>query len=407
MELTISIRGKTLRDIRVQVKAEASAAEAREHRIAAERRRRTEARDAAEEEEAGKYRRGSAHRRQYTFKDKVQILAVFDEINGDVNELHKVAEFHKDPRARGTPYTTVRTHWASAEQRANINTGFNRERASTLLRFDKTSRKVGKFANMEKDLHALFVARRARGRRVSARWLSSTARTLMKKLYPEHANDFKGGQDWRRRFAKRFALSQRRKTNVKNKTWAETEPVLLRYFSTLRKRLQLDGADELPPDDELEPEAEPEDLDVEVVAPDGAFDDSSDDEDPADELVSLETAIPAGFKVAELPNGSDMDLLVYKGERAEELVGRTIIFNWRGVGWVDGKITRPNTDGRVKLKVGDVQTVVNYFVYYSDQTEARHCLTLDTYGDQGEREDGRWVLLGTLRSSSLGGRSEG
>ena len=47
----------------------------------------------------------------------------------------------------------------------------------------------------------------------------------------------------------------------------------------------------------------------------------------------------------------------------------------------------------MKLKVGDVQTVVNYFVYYSDQTEARHCLTLDTYGDQGEREDGRWVLL--------------
>ena len=80
--------------------------------------------------------------------------------------------------------------------------------------------------------------------------------------------------------------------NVKNKTWAETEPVLLRYFSTLRKRLQLDGADELPPDDEVEPEAEPEDLDVEVVAPDGAFD-SSDDEDPADELVSLKTAIPA------------------------------------------------------------------------------------------------------------------
>ena len=32
------------------------------------------------------------------------------------------------------------------------------------------------------------------------------------------------------------------------------------------------------------------------------------------------------------------------------------------------------------------------FVYYSDETEARHCRTLDTYGDLGEREDGRWLL---------------
>ena len=38
------------------------------------------------------------------------------------------------------------------------------------------------------------------------------------------------------------------------------------------------------------------------------------------------------------------------------------------------------------------------FVYYSDETEARHCLTLDTYGDLREREDGRWLLLDKVPS---------
>ena len=40
------------------------------------------------------------------------------------------------------------------------------------------------------------------------------------------------------------------------------------------------------------------------------------------------------------------------------------------------------------MKVGDVSMPVNFFAYYSDETEARHCLTLDTYGDAGQREDG-------------------
>ena len=109
-------------------------------------------------------------------------------------------------------------------------------------------------------------------------------------------------------------------------------------------------------------------------------------------------ATPDGFTVAELPNGPDMELLVYKGERAQELMQRKILFNWRGVGWVDGVITRANEDGRVKIKVNEVSTVVNFFVYYSDETEARHCLTLDTYGDLGEREDGRWLLLDKVPS---------
>ena len=102
-------------------------------------------------------------------------------------------------------------------------------------------------------------------------------------------------------------------------------------------------------------------------------------------------ATQSEFKVSEIP--PEAEQLVYKGTRSEELIGRRILFNWRGVGWVDGKITRCNTDGWVKIKVGPDHNIVNYFVYYSDETEARHCLTMSSYGDAGEREDGRWVLL--------------
>jgi hypothetical protein len=104
--------------------------------------------------------------------------------------------------------------------------------ASELLRIDKTSRKVGKFAAMEKQLHAMLVARRKRGRRCSARWLSHTARSLMRHEFASSsgAADFKAGPRWRRRFLQRFHLTTRRKNNRKNTTWEEAKVKLQHHF---------------------------------------------------------------------------------------------------------------------------------------------------------------------------------
>ena len=164
----------------------------------------------------------------------------------------------------------------------------------------------------------------------------------------------------------------------------------MRYFSTLRRRLQPDGAtNEVvePVEDAMEPEPDA----VNPTHEESDHLDSSDDEDSEDRLTSIEDATPTGFKVKELP--PEAEQLVYKGERAQEMVGKSILFNWRGVGWCDGVITLCNVDGRVKMKVGDVMKTVNFFAHYSDETEARHCLQLDTYGDSGPRADGRWLLL--------------
>ena len=88
------------------------------------------------------------------------------------------------------------------------------------------------------------------------------------------------------------------------------------------------------------------------------------------------------------------EVLEYKGAQASELVGQIILFNWAGVGWSEGHVVRENTDGRMKMKVGDAMVTANYIVFYSsDEHEAKHCLSFDTYGVGGLREDGRWVLL--------------
>ena len=75
----------------------------------------------------------------------------------------------------------------------------------------------------------------------------------------------------------RFQLGMRKKSNCKNKTWAETEPVLLRYFKGLRRRLQLgEEADADADADADEPEPGDEE---EAEEPDMDSEDDMDDED--------------------------------------------------------------------------------------------------------------------------------
>ena len=66
-----------------------------------------------------------------------------------------------------------------------------------------------------------------------------------------------------------------------------------------------------------------------------------------------------------------------RATHAAELVS---LFNWAGVGRSEGHVVHENTDGRIKMKVGDAMVTANYFVFYSsDEHEAKHCLSLDAY----------------------------
>eukprot|EP00966_Prymnesium_polylepis_P297433 6871943-Prymnesium_polylepis.1 len=162
--------GLTIAEAEAKDAAARDAQAEREKNRRAERERRERIREAEEAADAGEHRSGSNIRRQYTAKDKVAILEVFDAINADTSILRKVEAFEADPRAKGTPYTTVRAHWTKPEQRATIYAAAGKEHAGSLLRIDKTSRKVGMFDAMEKDMYyssRTCVSRR--GARVAAR----------------------------------------------------------------------------------------------------------------------------------------------------------------------------------------------------------------------------------------------
>jgi hypothetical protein len=353
-----TIEGQTIVEIEAEAAAGRVARQERERARSTEADRRLRLRGVEEAADAHEQRRGSKRRGSYTPKEKLRVLEIFDAINDDPQILRKKVTFEADSRAKGTPYTTVRAHWSSPVQRAQISAGAGREHASSLLRIDKESRKQGKYKEIEKELFQRFKARRARGRQVSGRWLTAMGKLLMKELDPERVHLFKGGKSWRRRFSLRFKLGVRRKTNDKNKTWVETEPVLLRYFSTLRRRLQLSDG-ELSDDRQSDQGTEPEPADVDPGFIDEAEGvereepalDSSDEEDADDILVNVSDAMPDGYRVMPPPSNEQLE---FKGERAVELVDCMLLFNWTAIGWVAGRIVSANIDGRRTVKVQSI-----------------------------------------------------
>ena len=355
--------------------------------------------------DAQENRRGSHRRGSYTARLKLKVLDVFDEVNADITITRKMEAFHADTRAAGTPYTTVRAHWASPEDRAKISRAAGKEYASSLLRIDREPgiRKMGKYGQMEIELYQRFKERRAHGRKVSGRWLTAMARQLVRVTHPE--SEFKGGKSWRRRFCLRKRIRLRRKTNAKNKTWSDSEPVLVRYLQTLRRRLQLDAPEEQQEglQDSLDEgeEPEPEDVDPgrEPEQGDDNLIDSSDDEDPNDILVTLTAATPTGYQVGPTP---DAEQLEYKHSRGEELIDKLILFNWTAVGWCAGTIQNTNTDGRKKIKGGAGESKpANFFVYYEhDELGALHCLRLEEHNAGDANDFGRWVLLEKMAEES-------
>ena len=420
VQICFRVCGRTMEEMQAAVTAAKREQVERVARKHAESESRAAAREMAGEEDRGEHRHGSKRRGAYTAKMKLkvrppfkptrglrwwphmchsphawQVLEVFDEIRDDASiSGSKITAFEADVRAKGTPYTTA-FKWAKPLERARLSTAASKEHRQSLLRVDKVpnSRRKGKYPDMEKEVYARFKAKRARGRKVSARWVSSTARQVMKELHPEVR--FAATASWRRRWSRRYKINPcRRKSNVKNKVFADSEPVLLRYFRGLRRRLQLDVGDEgqeLDEGVELEPEdVNPERDDAEQGS--GAVGDtldSEDDEVDEAELFSFELALGDGKRVLPPPPPEQLE---FKHEAAKELKEKEILYNWMGFGWCAGRIRRPSGDKNKLVKVDGERRPANFIISYEDG-EGPHCLTLGKYGQGPLSEGERWVLI--------------
>jgi hypothetical protein len=242
--LQISLNGEPLAAIEAQRVAGEDMAEERADAVRAEAKRRQRLRDEAEAEgHRGERRQGSGKRIQYTAKEIVEMIEIVNRLHDDESILNKGTAWNdktRNPKFYGVAFSNT-SKWRKADEHRRQLRAASRAHASTLLRIDKESRKKGRYAGMEKELFGIFKARRARGRKASAHWLTHTARHLMKQSDDRSggtaALSFKGGYSWRRHFRARWGISIRKKTNCKNTTWEETKPVLLNLNLNLNLNL--------------------------------------------------------------------------------------------------------------------------------------------------------------------------
>ena len=245
ISVSVTIAGRPIDQLRTEAEVAAARAEERAKAHAAEMKRRERLREAEAEGNRGEHRRGSGKQQQYTPKERVEAVEVCNSIYQNKTITNKGNGWRDktiNPKYWGIPFCNV-VKWRKPEEHRRQLRAAARAHASTLLRINKESRKKGKYAAMEKELFGLFKARRARGRKVSARWLSHTARHLLRQSNPQAAASFKAGKNWRQRFRSRWGISIRKKTNGKNTTWEETKPVLQRYLRALRRRVTLSEAE--------------------------------------------------------------------------------------------------------------------------------------------------------------------
>ena len=70
--------------------------------------------------------------------------------------------------------------------RGSPSRAVHKEYRQSLLRIDRdpARRRKGKYHDMEQEIIKRFKVRRARGRKVSPRWLTATSKSVMKELHP-------------------------------------------------------------------------------------------------------------------------------------------------------------------------------------------------------------------------------
>ena len=242
VRLELWIGERSQQEIAAEMAKAAQKAAERKHDLKLARDRRHRLNEARADADKGEHRRGEGQRKSHDFKTKAACIDIADRIYDDPSITNKQQVWRdpaKNPKYCGIPWGNI-NRWRAPESRRQIAKGLAKKHAGKLLRAgDKDSRRKGKYAAMEQTLFASFKAKRARGRMVSGRWLTHMARNILRMQDQEAAQHFKGSENWRRRFRKRWNIAIRKKTNCKNQSWEETKPVLQRYLRGLRRRVTL------------------------------------------------------------------------------------------------------------------------------------------------------------------------
>ena len=135
------------------------------------------------------------------------------------------------------------------------------------------------------------------------------------------------------------------------------------------------------------------------VGHDNDGEDDLDDDDPESDEEDAPPAprtAPVGFRIVPPSMMPSQAMLEPKAPEQQQLVGRTILYNWAGVGWCAGVVQELNADRRKTMQVENSdgkkeKAVINFLVYYEiDANLSAHVLTRNMYGGDCT---GCWVLL--------------
>jgi hypothetical protein len=101
-----------------------------------------------------------------------------------------------------------------------------------------TLKRIGKYAEAEEVVYAAFKESRAKGKRVSGRWLRSRMRVTLKQLDPLTHFEFRASKKWLVNFSNRYNIALRKRTNIKSTSVEERIPIMRQWHARLRQRLR-------------------------------------------------------------------------------------------------------------------------------------------------------------------------
>ena len=187
-----------------------------------------------------KHRGGSKRRLAYTFEWKAEILRLAEEAERNGGLMVDVA--------KNAQITEGMLSCWRRDRVAILKCAGNdlRKRLSSMGTVNRKEGKCGLFPKAEANLHAMFLARRRRGRRVTERWLCYNARQLVLAEYgddpnlSEAAGRFKASHHWRHRWSKRWNVVPRKRSNKKLTPLAERVPKWQKYHRFLKRFVSSD-----------------------------------------------------------------------------------------------------------------------------------------------------------------------
>ena len=118
--------------------------------------------------------------------------------------------------------------------------------------------------------------------------------------------------------------------------------------------------------------------------------------------VELEASlvVPTGFKICEQPPPCDKALAFSQpaSEESKALIGRRIMLEWEGFGWVVGTIEKVNEDARRTI----ARDKVNFFILYDGEEDSGlvpHVLESTEYRTADDADYDSWLLLEAIEET--------